>query len=52
MRLLKILILGVLPATVLAQAPNPPEPVAAFPGQTDASPPRYAVNRVSHRNGG
>ena len=39
MRLLKILILGVLPATVLAQAPNPPEPVAAFPGQTDASPP-------------
>ena len=32
-------IMGLFVVSAFAQAPNPPEPVPAFPGQTDAPPP-------------
>jgi len=39
MRLLTLLLVATLPASLLAQTPNPPEPEPAFSGQTDAPPP-------------
>lgn len=39
MRILACLLSILLPVSSLAQAPNPPEPTPAFPGQTDAPAP-------------
>ncbi len=42
MRYFIALLILVMSMANLAQAPNPPEPVPAFPGQTDAPPPATA----------
>jgi len=54
MRLLTLLLVATLPASLLAQTPNPPEPEPAFSGQTDAPPPAnpatgYRVETVADR---